>query len=324
MTDSQLDTQSNPEIGMSGDSLESAEASYGRGEHPNSLANLNSSKGSEPTAGSEEFFNQLEQQVNGGIIDNPEATQNQPSGPKQVTHAIDTGSKTQEKQSADSTDWAKRYKDSSREAVKWRDKYKQVEQFVPVLDAMKNDSGLVDHVRDYLKNGGKPAQSIQERLGVDEDFVFDQQEAMTNPDSDSAKVMNAHVDSMVQQRVNDMYQREKDNAEKLQRAKAREAEEQAFMKKHGMTSDDFNNFKDAAKEHKMSLDDIHYLLNKDKAATNVAQSTKKDMLNQMKNVRNMPTSASGANSQGSTKASPDREVFNNILGFEDGVDNLFG
>ena len=49
------------------------------------------------------------------------------------------------------------------------------------------------------------------------------------------------------------------------------------------------------------------------------------MLNQMKNVRNMPTSASGANSQGSKEnQSIDREVFDNILGFDNSVDNLFG
>ena len=40
-------------------------------------------------------------------------------------------------------------------------------------------------------------------------------------------------------------------------------------------------------------------------------------------VRNMPTSASGANSQGVSK-SEDRNVFENILGFDDSVDNLFG
>ena len=46
-------------------------------------------------------------------------------------------------------------------------------------------------------------------------------------------------------------------------------------------------------------------------------------MNQMKNVRNIPTSASGANSQGET-VSEDRNVFNSILGNDNGVDNLFG
>ena len=65
------------------------------------------------------------------------------------------------------------------------------------------------------------------------------------------------------------------------------------------------------------------MLNRDKAAQNVADSTKKDMINQMKNVRSLPTSASGANNQGG-KVSEDRNVFENILGFDDSVDNMFG
>ena len=316
---SQETNQSNPEIGMQEGSLEEASESYGRGEHPNSQANLKPN-----TSGSDDFFSDLDQTVNGGIIeDNPEVTLNQQSGPEQVTHAQqDEGSKTQE-QSADSTDWAKRYKDSSREAVKWREAFKKVEPFVPILDAMKNDGGLVKHVKEYFTNGGEPAKSIQERMGLDEDFIFDQQEAITNPESDSAKVMNAHVDGLVQQRMQDMISKEKQRSAKVAASSRRLEDEKAFMKKHNMSEEDFKNFKAKAKTHTMTLDDINYILNKDKVATNVASSTKQDMLNQMKNVRNMPTSASGANSQ-KVEKSQDREVFENILGFEGGVDNLFG
>ena len=293
---------SNPEIGMSSDSIDSVEAS---------------------NEGSSSFFSQLENEVNGGIVENPEVTQDQNSGTQAATHIEeDTGSNMQE-QSADSTDWAKRYKDSSREAVKWRDKYKQVEQFVPVLDAMKNDSGLVEHVRDYLTGGGEPSQSIQEKLGLDEDFIFDQQEAMQNPDSDSAKLMNAHVDGLVKQRVSGMLNQEKERAYASQVAMERKRAEVEFREKNNMSEEDFAQFKEQAKTHKMTFDDIHYLLNRDKTAKNVAQSTKKEMLNQMKNVRSIPTSASGANSQ-KVEKSQDREVFENILGFEGGVDNLFG
>jgi len=226
-------------------------------------------------------------------------------------------------QSNNGTDWQKRYTDSSREAVKWRDRYKEVEAFVPVLDAMKQDSGLVDHVRDYLQNGGAPAKSIQEQLNLEEDFEFDQQEAMTNPDSDSAKVMNAHVDGLVQQRVGQMIQKEQQRATQIHRAKAMKTEEVKFMRDNNMTEEQYEEFKKQARGHKMTLNDVHFLLNRDKAAKNVADNTKQDMINQMKNVRNMPTSASGANSQGET-ISQDRNVFESILGFDDSVDNLFG
>ena len=303
MTTSNEESQSNPEIGMQADSFEAAEATQ--------------------TEGSEDFFNQLENEVNVAIIDDTEVTQSQPSGSEQVTHTTQDNGSNNVDQSVDSTDWKKRYEDSSREAVRLTDQYKSVEPFVPVLEAMKNDSGLVDHVRDYLVNGGKPAKSIQEQLNIDEDFVFDQQEAMTDPDSDSAKIMNAHVDTMVQQRVGQMLKAEQGRAQQIQQAKARTTEEQAFKDKHKMSEADFETFKDKAQKHIMSLDDVNYLLNRDSNNTNVANSTKKDMLNQMKNVRNMPTSASGANSQGVERSESD-DVFAAIKGLDDGVDNLVG
>jgi len=303
MITSNEESQSNPEIGMEADSFEAAEASQ--------------------SSGSEDFFDQLENEVNGGIIDDTEVTQSQPSGSEQVTHTTQDNGSNNVDQSVDSTDWKKRYEDSSREAVRLSDQYKTVEPFVPVLEAMKNDSGLVDHVRDYLVNGGKPAKSIQEQLNIDEDFVFDQQEAMTDPDSDSAKMMNAHVDTMVQQRVGQMLKAEQGRAQQMQQAKARTAEEQAFKDKHKMSEADFEAFKGKAQKHIMSLDDVNYLLNRDTNNTNVANSTKKEMLSQMKNVRNMPTSASGANSQGVERSESD-DVFDAIKGLDDGVDNLFG
>ena len=148
MTTSNEESQGNPEIGMQADSFETAEAVQ--------------------DSGSEDFFDQLENEVNGGIIDDTEVTQSQPSGSEQVTHATQDNGSDNVDQSTDSTDWKKRYEDSSREAVRVTEQYKSVEPFVPVLEAMKNDSGLVDHVRDYLVNGGKPAKSIQEQLNLDE------------------------------------------------------------------------------------------------------------------------------------------------------------
>jgi len=47
------------------------------------------------------------------------------------------------------------------------------------------------------------------------------------------------------------------------------------------------------------------------------------MLTQMKNVRNIPPTASGANSQAEEK-SPDNAVFDGILGLDGDLDNLFG
>ena len=276
--------------------------------------NLDNSSGSD-------FFEAMEGAVNGGIADPIETTEATPptnDGPEQVTHQQTAeGSNT-------NVDWEKRYKDSSREAQKMYNTLQNLKPFVPVLNAMKNDSGLVQHVRDYFEGGGAPAKSVQEKLGLGEDFVYDQQEAVENPDSDSAKVFNAHIDSMVQGRVNDVLGREKQKAQITQRKIAQKKQEVEFKQKHNMSDEEFQGLVNKAKDHILTLDDIHYLVNRDQANQNVANSTKEDLLHQMKNVRNIPASASGANSQGNAKASFEDEVFDTLLGSDGEIDNLFG
>ena len=67
--------------------------------------------------------------------------------------------------------------------------------------------------------------------------------------------------------------------------------------------------------------DISYII--DKTEKNVATSTRKDMLKQMKNVRNMPVSQSNANNQ-APPANPDDKVFDALIGNDSDLDNLFG
>ena len=272
----------------------------------------------------EDFFASLDQDVNGAIQEEnaTEATQ-QLSDPEQVTRTqSNVGSKTVDWDN-DSNPYKKRYADSSREAVKLSEQYKDVQPFIPVLEAMKNDSGLVDHVRDYLVNGGRPSKNIQESLGLDEDFIYSEQEAMSDPESDSAKLMNAHVDKIVQQRVGGMLQREKERVSQAQIEAQRVQDEQKFRTDSGMTDTEYGEMVDWAKTHTLTLDDINFLKNKQKVASNVADATKKDMLGQMQNVRNMPSTASGANSSGGEKDA-DEKVFDALLGLDSDFDNLFG
>ena len=298
-------TQSNPEIGMTEDSFDSVQQS---------------------NSGSEDFFDALEDQVNGGIVEPNEATHNDAGPdmayePEVTQQASMSGSNTAEQ--SESVDWKKRYTDSSREAVKLKEQMNDLTPFVPVLEAMKNDSGLVSHVREYLVNGGQPAKTIKEQLNIDDDFVFDANDAMAEPDSDSARLMNAHVDQLVQKRVGTVLNAEKQNAQAYQAELSRKKEEAEFRERNQMTDEQYEEFVGRAKKHVLSLDDINYLLNRDRAAANTANATRTDMLNQMKNVRNMPTSASGANSQ-EVEKSHDSDVFDGLLDLDGGRDNLFG
>ena len=267
----------------------------------------------------EDFFNALDDNVNGAIQDEsvtPPETQTSQDPVQQVTPASAGGSNAE-------VDWEQRYKASSKEAQKMYSTLKDLKPFVPVLDAMKQDSGLVTHVRDYLQNGGAPAKTVTESLGLKDDFVFDQQDAVQNPDSDSGKVMNAHLDGIVRKRVGELARAEQSRAQAMQTKVAKGNELEAFRKKKGMSKEQFKGFLNKAQSRKLSLDDIDYLMNKEQATTNTANSTKKDMLKQMKNVRNMPASASGANSQSDEGTSEDK-VFDKLLGMDTGIDKLFG
>jgi len=273
-----------------------------------------------PDSGSgDDFFERMEQAVNGGIVDDQpqdEVTPSVNSGPTQATRV------EQPTDPNSSVDWEKRYKDSSREAQRMAGELKDLKPFVPVLEAMKDDSGLVDHVRGYFENGGAPVKNIKERLGLNEDFMYNEQEAMEDPESDSAKVFEAHVNSMVNNKVDGILKDERTKAVDVQKQIKAKQQEVAFKEKHNMSEEDYATLVEEAKNHTLSLDDIHYLLNKDKTKTNIANSTKADMLKQMKTARDIPTTASGTNSQGSTNTHYD-DVFDAIIGTDSIVDNLF-
>ena len=268
---------------------------------------------------SDDFFNALEQDVNSAIQDSKtsdNATEVTPpkSDPNQETRAEGT---------KENVDWEKRYKDSTREAQRMHSELSELKPFVPVLNAMKEDSGLVDHVRDYLENGGQPSQNVSERLGLGEDFVYDAHDAMTDPNSDSAKLFEHTVDKVASGRVQQLManQQEKDKQARINHQ--RSLEEKKFKEENKMSDEEFNRMMEKANSHVLTLEDLHLLVNRDKITRNTADSTKQEMLKQMKNVRDIPTSASNANSAGKGVKSVDDEIFDALNGADGGIDNLF-
>ena len=157
-----------------------------------------------------------------------------------------------------------------------------------------------------------------------EDFVFDSQDAMTNPDSDSAKVLNSHVDELVSRKVSGMINNEKKAMVQNQVKAKKSAEEANFKEKFKMSDEDFGAMVEQAKKHTLTLEDVYYLMNRDKASEQVANDTKKDMLNQMKNFQNMPSSVGGVNSAGKASKSEDDQLFDSILGSDGNLEGLFG
>lgn len=257
----------------------------------------------------EDFFSQLDRQVMGEVVEQPDVE----ARVEQTTPIQDPVA--EQNTEVNSVDWEKRYSDSSREAKRLNSELQDLEPYMPLLNAMKEDPNLITHVRGYFEGGGSAPKSVKEQLGLDEDFVFDYDDALSDPNSQSAKLFNATVDGVVQRRLGDFA---KQQSEQSRRA----SEETAFKSKYNVSEADYNDLMDYAKSHKLTLEDVYYLKNRNNRDQEVANNTRNEVIQQMKNVRQMPTSvASSGNAQREEK-SVDDAVFDKLLAEGTGLDKL--
>ena len=261
----------------------------------------------------DDFFEALDRKVNEGILEPEETT----AANVQQVESEPTSEMSPQEDSVEGHDWEKRYTDSSNEARKLNGQLKELEPYVPILNAMKQDPNLITHVRDYFEGGGEAPKSIKEQLGLDEDFIFDADEAVTDNKSSSAKVLQSVIDGAVQRRLAN-YALSQQKVAETQNA------ERTFKEQHQMTNEQWNEFVDYSKSRTLTLDDIYYLKNRDSRDKQVANSTREEMKNQMQRVRSKPQSAAKAGSQGTPQKSGDDSIFDSILGIDKELDSMFG
>tara|TARA_R110000824_G_scaffold101687_2_gene241518 strand:+ start:2373 stop:3278 length:906 start_codon:yes stop_codon:yes gene_type:complete len=279
---------------------------------------------------SEDFFSALEDSVN-SIVQEPEqpemkteATSGNQSPNQTVTNkaAVSQGSEDIELDNL-----KKRYSDSSREAQNLRAQLNELKPFVPVLDAMKKDNGLVNHVRDYFESGGDVNPDFKKQLKLDDDFQFDPDEMISNPDSDSRKVFDKMIGSMVDKKANEIMSSQQQQNKKAAYKGQVQKQATEFMEKHAMTQDEFKAFTNEARaqiqQRGITFEDMYLMINKGEVSKNVANSTKNDMLNQMRNVRDIPTSVGGANNAGKSNNQNDG-VFDALLNSDGNIEELLG
>jgi hypothetical protein len=277
----------------------------------------------------DDFFTALENDVNSAIQDDAQESSTQVTSgnqsPNQVGQNVPQVSQGSQESEIDTL--RKRYSDSSREAQRMRAQLNELKPYVPMLQAMKKDSGLTNHVRDYFDKGGAVPKNIKEKLKLDENFEFDMDDIVNNPGSDSAKVFNTMVDSVASKRVNETVAQQQQVQQQAQYKAGLQKNAAEFMQRNGLTPEEFKNFIRET-QHKlqtkgMTFDDMYMIMNKGQVNKNVANATKTDMLNQMKNVRDIPVSQSGANSQ-SQSTTPDDGVFDVLKGLDGGIEDMFG
>jgi len=261
--------------------------------------------------GSGDFFETLDRQVNGGILDEPKQSTSVSSGNTQSSPNVDVQAENQQ----DVDVLQKRYSDSSREAKRLNGKLKELEPYMPILDAMREDPNLISHVRNYFEGGGQAPQSMNQQLNLGEDFVFDAEEAFAQPDSDSAKVMGATIDGIVQRRLNNVLKNQQAENAKM----AREAQ---FKEKMNMSDEQWKEFTEFAKSKSLELEDIYYLMNRKNRDAEIADTTRQQIQDKMKAVQGQPSTLA---TQGSVavEKSQDDSVFDTILGSGNELEKAF-
>ena len=256
-----------------------------------------------------DFFESLDTSVNSGIIDS-EYSQSTSQDLGDNTPASPSGVQEQGDDALQ-----KRYSDSSREAKRLNGKLNDLEPYMPILDAMREDPNLIQHVRNYFEGGGQAPQSMAQNMELPEDFQFDPDDAFTDPKSDSAKIFGATVDGIVKRRLNNELGKQKTENQRL-------ARETAFRQKVDMTEDELSTFVEFAKNKSLELDDIYYLMRRKERESNIADNARQQVATQMKKVQEQPRSLATAGSV-PVETSQDDQVFDALLGIDQKLDNAF-
>ena len=265
---------------------------------------------------SDDFFSALDSSVNGGILDESSpltsdiSSDNTLASPSEVQPQVSDPTEV-----VDVETIQKRYSDSSRESRRLNNQLQELEPYMPILDAMRDDPNLITHVRNYFEGGGQTPQNMAEKLNLPEDFVFDADDAFATPKSDSAKVLGATIDGIVERRLGKALKGQKTENHRL-------AKEATFRQKHEMNDDTWSTFVDFAKSKSLELDDIYYLMNRKGRDGKIADSTRREMQDKMREVQQQPGSlATTGGAQ--VEKSPDDRVFEVLLGAESELEKAF-
>lgn len=201
-------------------------------------------------------------------------------------------------------DLAKSYKELERKLGDNSDavnKLRELNPVLPMLEAMLGDETFLQMAEEYFTNPEAQSQAFKKQLGIDDDFVFDLNSALSDPKSEDAKILNKLMQSR---------QQPKQSSQPKGKQQSNPTDIKAFMEKHNMSQEQYDDMMQKASGYTISHDDIYFLLNKDKVlederkkAEKKAQEAIKSQVNVAQTVRK---SRSGA---GDTPQESPEDVF---------------
>jgi len=189
------------------------------------------------------------------------------------------------------TNLQNQYEASSKEGKRLAAKLKEIEPLMPLIDEMNNNEDVFDAVRNTLQ--GKPvAKDNPKGLELPEDFVLDTDEALRNPNSDSAKYLRAFIQNEAKSVAQNETSKIQDSLKNRDRRSEIDKQKAELMDTYGLDENSFNEFMAKVKGQKITLDDMYNLMQLKENGFNMSKSmTEEEVLQNLQNSRRKKTLA---------------------------------
>jgi len=190
------------------------------------------------------------------------------------------------------------------------EKLRELQPVLPMLEAMLSDDTFLGLAEDYFTDPEKQKEALRSQLGIDDDYVFDLNNALSDPKSEDAKILNKVMQAKAPKKQPTNSQTEN--------SQYNEADKKALMEKYDLGEKEFNEMMSNASDYKISYEDIYFLLNKEKILAEREKKAQKAIKEQMGNAQRFRKSPSP-----SSKRTPDKSPEDSFMEMMQGEEGLF-
>lgn len=275
----------------------------------------------------DKYAEMLEKQVNGAIYDDepvPTQTPKVDTNLESTSQPVETKEVNAEGEKLEELERA--YSESSREAKRLKselDRVREYDKYLPIIDALQSDPDLVQHVSNYL-DGNQVDTSIRDRLKLPEDFIYDQTEAVEDPNSESSKVLKTYVSDVVQEQIRSERDRTRNEIETSRRADTVRTQRNQLADKYSLSASTLDEVDTWARSHKLNYEDIYFLMNRGSRDQVVAKAAVDDVKRQSEKMSKTPRSLAASGEAVEQKPeSPDKQLFDAIFQSMNGGVEIF-
>lgn len=191
------------------------------------------------------------------------------------------------------------------------EKLRELNPVLPMLEAMLGDETFLDMAEQYFTDPKAKSEAIKKQIGLDDNFQFDLDTALTDPKSQDAKVLNKLMSAKEPSKKQPPKQKKSQQNQKKIDEDAKE-----FMEKYNMKPEEYNEMMSKAENYKISHEDIYFLMNKDKVIQEQVKKANESKKNQMDTAKKYRKSPSGGGNKSKRSA---EDAFIDSLGVGKGI-----